>query len=421
MARMQGVKGLIKKFARAQQGAVAITLAIAVLPMMLAGGVALDFVHASSLRTKLQGALDAGALAAASSHTLNDSERLALAKSIFDENWQGKETKGIKTTLNFSIEGSGVRGNADIEVPTALMRLVGLNTMPVGSNVAISIPEGKKAEVALVLDYSGSMTEISGGKVKYVAMRDAATKLVNDLAASAPDRLKVGLVPFSHQVYTSLPESYVAGQTGSGSWTGCTVDRKYPYNITDATPTSNDDSKWGQPQHPSHSAYGCDGYAPRNLQLIPLTDTFATITDQLKIMLPYQYTNIALGAEFGWHVLSPNAPFAGAAAYSDKGTQKVMVLLTDGRQTEPVHGPGTTWSVAQGENNLTAICEAMKADNVTIVTVAFDLRDNATRDRLRNCASDPDKNFFVAEDDDQVAAAFEEIKTQIASRIYISN
>src|SRR4029079_7289664 len=171
MARMQGVKGLIKRFARAQQGAVAITLGIAVIPMLLAGGVELDFVHASVLRTKLQSALDAGALAAASSHTLSDSERLALAKSIFDENWQGKETKGIKTTLNFSIEGSGVRGNADIEVPTALMRLVGVDTMPVGSNVAISIPEGKKAEVALVLDYSGSMTEISGGKVKYVAMR----------------------------------------------------------------------------------------------------------------------------------------------------------------------------------------------------------------------------------------------------------
>ena len=63
----------------------------------------------------------------------------------------------------------------------------------------------------------------------------------------------------------------------------------------------------------------------------------------------------------------------------------------------------------------------MKEDNITIVTVAFDLRDTATRNRLRNCASDPDKNFFVAEDDDQVAAAFEEIKAQIASKIYISN
>ena len=144
MTRMQGVKGLIKRFARAQQGAVAITLGIAVLPLMLAGGMALDFVHASSLRTKLQGALDAGALAAASSHTLSDNERLALAKSIFDENWQSKETKGIKTTLNFSIEGSGVRGNADIEVPTALMRLVGVNTMPVGRTSPFPFRRGRR-------------------------------------------------------------------------------------------------------------------------------------------------------------------------------------------------------------------------------------------------------------------------------------
>ena len=38
------------------------------------------------------------------------------------------------------------------------MRLVGIDTMPVGATSPVSIPEEKKAEVALVLDYSGSMT-----------------------------------------------------------------------------------------------------------------------------------------------------------------------------------------------------------------------------------------------------------------------
>jgi hypothetical protein len=137
-------------------------------------------------------------------------------------------------------------------------------------------------------------------------------------------------------------------------------------------------------------------------------------------MKPYEWTHIALGAEFGWHVLSPNAPFTGAASYSDKSTKKFMVLLTDGRQTEPAFGPSGLRSVSRGEKNLEKICAGMKKNGITVVTVAFDLQDASTRDRLRNCATDPDKNFFVAEDGDDVATAFEEIKTQIAAKIYIS-
>lgn len=419
MARFGGIKSLLRRFRKAESGAVAVTLGIAVVPMMLAAGVALDFVHASTIKTKLQNALDAAALAAASSQDLNNRQRIAIARAVFDQNWQSKVTKDIKAQPTFSVRGQGVHGSADIEVPTALMRIVGITTMPVGSDVDISIPDRQKAEVVLALDYSGSMNEVSGGRVKYVAMKDAATKLINDLARSAKDKFKIGLVPFSHHVYVTMPKQYVLGQTGSGNWTGCTVDRQYPYNTTDNTPTSANGSKWGQPQDPSHIQFDCSGYPPRNLKLLPLTSDYEAATQQLSVMRPYEWTHIALGAEFGWHVLSPNAPFTGAASYSDKHTKKFMVLLTDGRQTEPAYGPGGVRSVYQGEKNLEKICAGMKRQDITIVTVAFDLEDDATRNRLRDCSSDPEKDFFVAESGDDVAQAFEEIKAQIAAKIYI--
>jgi Flp pilus assembly protein TadG len=62
-----------------------------------------------------------------------------------------------------------------------------------------------------------------------------------------------------------------------------------------------------------------------------------TVTDKLSAMVATGNTNVAMGAMWGWHMVSPVGPFAAnasadakVAAYSDKKVSKVMVLLTDG-------------------------------------------------------------------------------------------
>jgi hypothetical protein len=299
------------------------------------------------------------------------------------------------------------------------MQIAGLSAFAVNVATEISVPEGNKGEVALVLDYSGSMEEVSGGQVKYVAMKNAASKLVTDLEKANADNVKIGLVPFSHHVYATLPSKFVAGKGTSGTWTGCTQDRHYPYNLTDEKPGSDNATKWGQALAKVHASEGCGAYAPKNLVVAPLTDNFDALRSQLDAMRPYAWTHIALGAEFGYHLLSPNEPFTEGAAYGNKTVRKVMVLLTDGRQTEPAFGDGTR-SVGQGESNLETICENAKASGITVMTVAFDLRDKDTRDRLRDCSTDPDKHFFVAEDSAEVATAFDDIKKQITAQVFIS-
>ena len=97
-----------------------------------------------------------------------------------------------------------------------------------------------------------------------------------------------------------------------------------------------------------------------------------------------------------------------------------MVVLTDGAQTEPAFGPGSTRTVAQGESNLETLCTNAKAKGITMITIAYDLDDNATTTRLKNCASDPDKNFFVATSAAAVAGAFENIKTLITAQVFVS-
>ncbi len=414
------LQGLVKHFGTCQRGTVAILYALSAVPVCVAAGSAIDYVRYFAGTTELQSSLDSAALAAASTKDATNEERVALAEATFLANLQNGSLAGADVTRSFEIEDGTVVAAADMDMPTSFMRFGGISSMELSISAEVAVPGNKKAEIALVLDYSGSMNETISGGVKYVAMRNAAKDLISDLEAANPEKVKFGLVPFSHHVYGTLPKSYILGATGSGNWTGCTQDRKYPYNLTDATPTSANASKWGQAQAPVHISSGCSGYVSNNLVMKPLTNDFSGLKSQLDIMTPYSWTHIALGVEFGFHMLSDNAPFSEGASYDDDETKKFMVVLTDGAQTEPAFGSGSTRTVAQGEANLEALCTNAKAKGITVITIAYDLDDNATTQRLKNCATDPDSNFFVATDTAAVASAFNDIKTIITAEVFIS-
>ena len=410
------------RFRRDMAGSVGLMFALAAVPVFLAAGVAVDYARAAQVKARVQAAVDAGALAASASRSLSESARKELALNTFEQNFGVESMAELGVAPSVDIVNGNVSMSASFDYPTSFMRIAGIDSMDLGASVSVAIPEEKGAEIALVLDYSQSMTDKAGSKVKYIAMREAASKLVDDLTEKGTnDKVKFGLVPFSHHVYASLPGDYVVGQKAGTTWTGCTQDRKYPYNQTDATPDpKNDDTKWGQPQAPEHVKYGCSSYAPNNLVVKPVGTDVAGVKKQLADMKPYMYTHIALGFEFGWHLLSPNAPFTGVAPYGDSKTAKVIVLLTDGEQTEPGFGSGGKRNVASAEKNLEQLCENAKGKGVRVITVAFNLDDTATRKRLQACASDPDKDFFVADDNKDLAQAFDTIKGQLAAAIHIT-
>jgi Flp pilus assembly protein TadG len=415
---MTSIAKRFRRFWNNDRGDTAILFALSAIPILLAAGAGIDYARYTDSKTHLQAALDSAALAGAAATGKSDGERAAIAQAAFDANIASGAAAGYDTESDFSVTNGTLVATASVDVPTAMMQLAGISTMPVAGSAEVGLASDKKAEIALVLDYSGSMGEVSGTKVKYVAMKEAATKLVADLTAASPGKIEFGLVPFSHHVYTTLPKAFVTGTSGAGDWTGCTQDRKYPFNLTDDTPTADAKSKWGQPQAPVHLANDCSGYAPNNLVVKPLTTDDNAIKSQLAAMRPYAWTHIALGVEFGYHLLSENLPFDQAAPYSDTETQKFMIVLTDGMQTEPAFGPGSSRNVSQGESNLSDLCENAKGDGIRIITLAFDLNDSSTRARLRNCATDAD-SFFVADDATDLSLAFEEIKTAVASEIYL--
>ena len=401
-----------RKWIRDDRGTVAIMFAMAAIPLALAIGVALDHGSNLSKRTKLQTALDAGALAAAASE-LDDDARISLAKDVF---YQNAGEMGGEVVPVFTIGEETVTGRAELKAVNRFMRVAGLGEDTLGADTTVRIPNDRPAEVALVLDYSSSMK----GKGKWQAMRDASLSLVNTLSNDSTNtNVKFGLVPFSKMVVAEMPGEYVIDEDKTNKWTGkgCTQDRKWPYNIQDTTPNPlNEETKWGMVGQAKGT---CHQMASHNLVIAPLTNDHQAIIDQLNAMDPYVGTHISLGLEFGWHLISPNPPFTEGVAYDDSSVLKVIVLLSDGRQTTKAWGPGDSYKDSNGEDNLEDMCEAIKQKDVMLVTIAFDLKYQETRDRLSNCATSP-QYFFDADTNDQLVEAFEDIAKLIKGQIYVS-
>jgi Flp pilus assembly protein TadG len=399
-------------FLRSTSGSTGPLFGLLAIPALLAAGVAVDFIRLSDRQTELSAVLDGAALAAATAKNASEAERASIAKSYVDKNL----TKIDSTPPEVSIKltGNSVIATISEDMPSLLMKLGGVDRMKAKARTEVMLPGSGKAEVVLVLDYSGSMGE-SG---KYVRMAAAAKDMVAKLDAASEDgSFKVGLVPFSAMVRTTMPVQYVTQATGGAIWTGCTQDRYHPLNTGVTTPTSDAASKWGYYDKTSENSdnYDCSAYATRQLNIIPLTDDFTRVKAQLDAMRPLGNTNIALGAEFGWNLLDDAAPFSGTASYTDGVTRKYLILLTDGVQTSKQWGPGKSRNIQHGQQNLVSLCGGMRGKGITVFSIAYDVTDKQVTNLLKDCA--PGKYYEPDADGKSISLVFSEIAGQISNEL----
>ncbi|APH73239.1 hypothetical protein [Aquibium oceanicum] len=171
--------------------------------------------------------------------------------------------------------------------------------------------------------------------------------------------------------------------SGYASWQGCVEVRPYPYNLDDTAPASNNPStlyvpmfapdetdqysggyasnsywndltttssnsgrqkympKYFEPAGQGTSASG-SGQGPNSScttkPITPLTDVTTsagktTIENAIDAMAPLGATNVPEGIAWGWKTVSHGAPFTEGRAESEKGNDKVLIVLTDGANT----------------------------------------------------------------------------------------
>jgi Flp pilus assembly protein TadG len=163
-------RALFAKFASSKSGNVAVISAIAALPIISAVGCVVDYSMASMIRTKLQAAADAAALATVSFN----SPVIATAKtmigsgavaggSTYATNFYSAETTGFAgVTSGATVTKTGLVITANVtfsyKVPTFFMKVVGFPNITVSGTSTTSYTLPAFIDFYLMLDVSGSMS-----------------------------------------------------------------------------------------------------------------------------------------------------------------------------------------------------------------------------------------------------------------------
>lgn len=271
------------------------------------------------------------------------------------------------------------------------------------------------------------------------------------------------------------------------SWAGCVESRPAPYDVTEAPPTpgtpgtlyvpyfapdepgSSSSSYWGGQtwynnylndstsstswsvrqgsvaKYKASNIVNSGGNPSTGYQYGPnagcdiqplhrLSNDFASVKTAINAMTVGGDTDIKAGVMWGWHTLSPNAPFADGVAYNTQGATKAMVLMTDGQNHNvPVgnnnsslySGIGYIWQnrigitsgslnqrIAILDQKLGQACANARAAGIIMYVVVL-VDPTVDQSTVEACASSSDKLYLVT-DTSQLTGVFSTIADQLA-------
>ncbi len=208
---------MIRKFCRDIRGNYALITVITMIPLM--GGLALAVDYTDLLRQKqnVLNALDAAGIATALKIVsgASDDATKTYAKDFFETNLTSVDPADAALTVtlpNNNTGGGTLKMCATLTyhpyfLPAAAM-LIGRTSTDVKVSACSEIRLKNTLEVALVLDNSGSMTQLGHGsnEVRFTLLKKAAKQLVDQLAGQAQTMKQVSkpvqfsLVPFAASV-----------------------------------------------------------------------------------------------------------------------------------------------------------------------------------------------------------------------------
>lgn len=429
-------------FRRDRRGNVAITFAIATLPMVGAVGYAVDYSHANNVKAALQAALDSTALMLArDAANLSSTELNAKALTYFTALFNRPEAKNISIKASYTTSGgSKIVVDGSASVPTTFLGVIGYNDLTVGGS-STTAWGSTRLRVALALDNTGSMA--SDGKM--TALKSATKSLLTQLknAASQNGDVYVSIVPFAKDVNVGK-SNYNANWINWSDWDNdnqtcsgwgwnytCTAKNHNTWNgcVTDRGPSNGPgNSTWDQvatlPDNTANSKWPAEQYAACPVAMKGLTYDWTALNDLVDDMQPNGATNQPIGLVWAWQSLVGGGPLTAPAKDSNYEYSDIIILMSDGLNTQNRwYGNGMNTSTAVDNRmyqtgNGSGTCANIKQAGITIYTIHVNTDGDPTSTLLQNCAGSKDKmydvsKFFTVTSASGIAKVFNEIGTNL--------
>lgn len=415
------------RFIQDRRASVAPLFAASIIPAFGLIGAGVDYTRASAAATAIQSAADSTALALSKdAPSLSADQLQAKATSYFAALLTKSSVENVAVTIAYTKNGGSqlvVSGSGSVK--TMFMGMWPFNIPSVAVKaVSTSTWGNKRLRVALVLDNTGSMA--NNGKM--TALKTASHNLLAQLkkAATQPEDVYVSIVPFSKDVnagsnnhaaswidWTEWDDrngvcsksSYSSSKfncvSHSGTWTpdphntwnGCVMDRDQNSDTMNTSPNQG-------------VLFPAEQYGSCPAALMPLSNDWTALDAKIDAMTPVGYTNQTIGLVWGWQALTTGTPLNAPALDPNYQYQQVIILLTDGLNTQ------NRWTTSQSsiDSRMQKACTNAKADGITLYTVLV-MEGNAAL--LQGCASDSDK-YFKLTSADQIITTFETIGTNLS-------
>jgi len=212
------------------------------------------------------------------------------------------------------------------------------------------------------------------------------------------------------------------------TWTGCVADRTQPNDANGVSPATSDvTTLFPANQHMENNTQYCSSTASTKLaEIVPLSYNWSSLKNAVNAMDPTGGTNQAIGMAWAVQSLIPNGVLGAPAEATNTTYNRVIILLSDGLNTEdrwPDYGNGS--SQASGnpiDARQTLLCSNLKNTKdskgnymYTIYTIQVNTSSPADPKStvLEGCASSPDK-FYQLTSSTQIVTTFKSIGTALS-------
>lgn len=330
------------RFSREEDGSILVFIMAILMVILVAGGMAVDFMRTEYRRAGLQETLDRAVLAAA------DLDQTLKPKEVVADYFKkaGYASYLGAVTLDEGLNYRTVTAESSADVSTAFLKLAGIDSLPAIASGGAEERIGD-VEISMVLDNSGSM----GSYSRLTNMVTAAKEFVTTMFENSEEgRISISLVPYATQV--SVNDALLAqyNVTSEHNYSGCVDFPSSAFNTTEISTSQ-------QLQRTGHFDPWTTSKPPTSLvcktewhrKILPLSGSENTLQSQINNFTASGNTSTDIGVKWGAALLDPSmqpvvsnliasgdisSDFVGRpAAYDDADTIKAMIVMSDGVNT----------------------------------------------------------------------------------------